>query len=110
MQQDGAPDHFGGTDFLSRHFPERWIGRGGPVAWPARSPDLTLMYCFLWGHVQSLVYAKRSNSTVELINRIMDAADRIRNDQMMRALMSIVERAQMCVDNQGGHFENTHRT
>ena len=23
-------------------FVEKWIGRGGPVAWPPRSPDLAL--------------------------------------------------------------------
>lgn len=25
--------------------PERWIGRGGPVNWPARSPDLNTCVC-----------------------------------------------------------------
>jgi hypothetical protein len=68
-------------------------------------------YC-VWAQVKSLVYAKRSNRRDELINRIMDAADEIRSDQevMVRAVMSIVERTQMPVDNQGGHFENTRRT
>jgi hypothetical protein len=27
----------------------------------------------------------------------------------MWAVMSIVEKAKMCVDNQGGHYENAHR-
>ena len=26
---------------LNRVYREKWIGRGGPVAWPPRSPDLT---------------------------------------------------------------------
>lgn len=28
-------------EHLTRRYGDRWIGRGGPVAWPARSPDLT---------------------------------------------------------------------
>jgi hypothetical protein len=32
-QQDGAPPHFHKevADFLNRKFPEKWIGRGGPI-------------------------------------------------------------------------------
>ena len=29
------------TTFLDETFPGRWVGRGGPTAWPPRSPDLT---------------------------------------------------------------------
>lgn len=62
----------------------------------------------LWGHSKSLVSAKRVSSRAELINRIMDDAHQIRNDQKMamRALMSIVERMQMFIDSQGGRFES----
>lgn len=40
-QQDGAPPHFEihVRQYLNEKFGERWIGRGGPVAWPPRSPD-----------------------------------------------------------------------
>lgn len=42
FQHDGAPAHFDRrvTQFLNESFPNRWIGRGGPISWPARSPDL----------------------------------------------------------------------
>jgi hypothetical protein len=51
IQQDGTPSHFHKevTDFLHRKFPEKWIGRGGPVNWPPRSPDLTPLDFFLLG-------------------------------------------------------------
>jgi hypothetical protein len=29
------------VSFLDETFPGRWVGRGGPTAWPPRSPDLT---------------------------------------------------------------------
>ena len=49
MQHDGTPPHYA---LCSRHvineiFDEKWIGRGGPVAWPPRSPDLTSPDYFL---------------------------------------------------------------
>jgi hypothetical protein len=42
----------------------------------------------------------------------MHAADQLRNDQemVMWSVMLIVERTEMCLDNQGGHFENAHCT
>lgn len=44
FQHDGAPPHstVAVTRFLNNLFPNRWIGRLGPTAWPPRSPDLSL--------------------------------------------------------------------
>jgi len=37
------------SNFLNYRFPGRWMVRGGPHNWPARSPDLSpLDYC-VWG-------------------------------------------------------------
>jgi hypothetical protein len=53
-QQDGAPPHYHRyvTRYLNQTFPERWIGRGGYIPWPPRSPDLTSMDFSLWGFVK----------------------------------------------------------
>ncbi|GFX38244.1 uncharacterized protein TNCV_3838401 [Trichonephila clavipes] len=58
FQHEGAPAHFCGPvrDWLDIAFPGRWIGRQGPVLWPPRSPDLTPLDFFLWGHLEELVY------------------------------------------------------
>ena len=51
FQHDVAPAHFSRNvvQFLNERFGRQWIGRGGPVACPARTPDLNpLDYCF-WG-------------------------------------------------------------
>ena len=34
---DGAPPHFSrvARQFLNQHFANKWIGHGGPIAWPA---------------------------------------------------------------------------
>lgn len=43
FQHDGCPAHYRLTvrQLLDERFPYRWIGRSGPIIWPARSPDLT---------------------------------------------------------------------
>lgn len=42
FQQDGAPPHYHSAvrEYLTEEFGSQWIGRGGPVAWSARSPNL----------------------------------------------------------------------
>ena len=66
FMQDGAPAHFstGVRDHLDNIYPLRWIGRGGPVAWPPRSPDLNPPDFLLWGHLKNLV-CKTEVSNVE---------------------------------------------
>ena len=43
FQHDGASPHFGNAvrGYLTATLDARWIGRGGPTAWPTCSPDLT---------------------------------------------------------------------
>ena len=43
FQLDGAPAHWGlmVRETLHAEFPDRWIGRDGPIVWPARSLDIT---------------------------------------------------------------------
>ena len=38
---------------------DRWIGRGGTINWPPRSPDLTPLDFCLWGLMKSEVYRKK---------------------------------------------------
>ncbi|GFV76517.1 uncharacterized protein TNCV_4727371 [Trichonephila clavipes] len=56
FQQDGAPAHFSISvrNHLDATCGERWIGRGGPVNWPSRSPDLSCLDYFFWGQMKSL--------------------------------------------------------
>src|SRR5678815_5799280 len=79
FQHDGAPEHFSHQvrAHLNRVYTDKWIGRGGHVAWPARSPDLTPLDYFLWGHVKSVVYINLVNTRKELIQPIFSAFDQI---------------------------------
>jgi len=110
FQHDGAPPHSSRevTNFLNYRFPGRWIGRGGPRNWPARSPDLSpLDYC-VWGWMKELVYSVKVGTRDALLGRILDAADRIRRSQrkLRRATSAVHNRAAACVAADGGIFEN----
>ena len=49
FQHDGCPAHSTVLvrNYLQEHFGNRWIGRYGPVNWPARSPDLSPLDFFM---------------------------------------------------------------
>ena len=55
--QDGVPPHFALTirARLDQHFSGRWLGRRRSHAWPPKSPYLTLIDFFLWGHTKEEV-------------------------------------------------------
>ena len=68
----GAPAHFTlpVSQWLDQHLPGRWIGRGSPVAWPARSPDLTPLDFFHWGCMKENVYKTEIASREEFVSKI----------------------------------------
>ena len=108
FQLDGAPPHFTSEvrNFLNYCFPGRWIGRGGPHNWPARSPDLSpLDYC-VWGWLKELVYSVKVGMQDALLGRILDAADLIRNSQrkLQRATRAVNNPAAACCGGQRWHF------
>ena len=51
-----------------------WIGRGGRMALPPRSPDLTQMDFFLWGHFKALIYSSPVDFIEDLIACLVKAA------------------------------------
>jgi transposase len=79
FQQDGAPPHFHRDvrHFLSTQLRGQWIGRRGLIEWPARSPDLTPMDFFLWGHIKSIIYKTPVENIEDLRNRIVEACNNI---------------------------------
>lgn len=110
FMHDGAPAHFAITvrNFLNATYPARWIGRGGPVAWPPRSPDLNPLDFFFWGHMKSLVYETPVDSAEDLVARIVVAADHINTTPGIfeRVRQSFLRRCELCNDTRGRHFEH----
>ncbi|GFY13000.1 uncharacterized protein TNCV_665661 [Trichonephila clavipes] len=55
-------------------YTERWTGRGGHVAWPPCSPDLSPLVFFFSNHLKSFVYETPVITMEDLIARIIDAS------------------------------------
>ena len=112
-QHDGAPPNFSITvrEYLDTQFPNRWIGRGGPVSWPPRSPDLNPLDYYLWGHVKDLVYATPIEHEAELMPRITAAFDSVRNEPevLERVMENMNKRVILCLYERGQHFEQVLR-
>lgn len=108
FMQDGAPAHWSlqVRKWLWQHFPEKWIGRRGFIDWPARSPDLTPMDFFFWGHIKELVYAHRIQSVKDLKQRIIEAFTKIPLDLIEKVCLSVPARLRICYESNGEHFEN----
>lgn len=108
---DGAPAHFARNirDWLTEHFPDRWIGRGGPLLWPARSPDLNPLDFFVWGFIKGKVYATAPQDADEVRARIDAAVLEITPERLERIVQTIPQRLQLCLQTDGFQFEQLCR-
>jgi hypothetical protein len=71
---------------------DHWIGRGGPVAWPARSPDLTPLDFFLWGFVNQEVYQEKPTTSQDMKNRIRNVFQTIRRETLSTVRETFIRR------------------
>ena len=105
----GLPPHYTRhvRDYLNESFPNRWLGRGGPVAWPPRSPDLKPLDFYLWDHMKTFVYENNVDSRTALRDRIFAAAEHICShpNNIASATLSLLMRAENSIAAGGGHFE-----
>lgn len=100
FQQDGASAHFKRevTDYLNLTFPDRWIGRNGPIRWPPRSPDLTPLDFFLWGYLKDRVFRIGFPKDLnELHLRITEHCLTVGDELFNRVMDSFVHRVFMCM-------------
>ena len=107
FQQDGAPPHWGlhVRGFLNQTFPDRWIGRDGPIPWPPRSPDITPLDFFLWGYVKDIVYRTKIRDITDLKQRITDAIATIDEAMLQRTWQEIEYRLDVLRATNGAHVE-----
>lgn len=106
FQHDGAPAHFTLVvrDYLDDTF-EAWIGRGGDIAWPARSPDLNPLDFFLWGHLKHEVYLEPPEDIDNLWQKINGAFESISPNMLINVRNNFIRRIDLSIVEQGGHIE-----
>ena len=107
FQQDGASAHSATTvrNYLDVQFPNRWIGRLGSRNWAPRSPDLTPLNFFVWGHIKSKIYTTSVSDIAELKARIIEAAGSIAPEMLENVSVEVEARFRTSVDRRGGHVE-----
>ena len=87
-------------------FGEKFIATHGPVEWPPRSPDLTLLDFFLWGHLKNVVYADPPINIQDLKNKITHACYLLNENQILAATnRECLRRFEACTLHDGGTFE-----
>lgn len=108
FQHDGAPPHHARivTEWLNDSFPQKWIGRAGPIRWPARSPDLTPLDFFLWGYVKNIVYKEPPTTADNMKDRIRDAFRTVTPELLIKVNTSLRKRIELCLNCGGQHFEH----
>lgn len=107
-QQDGARPHTSNMsmEVLREMFPGRLLSQRGDQSWPARSPDLSALDFFLWGYVKSKVFQNRPQNLDDLKNNIREVIAEIPVDMCRRTMASVLHRAQICTERNGGHLTN----
>jgi hypothetical protein len=108
FQQDGAPPHYDirVREFLDMTFPGHWIGRRGPIEWPARSPDLSPLDFFLWGYLKLKIYKSRSQTVDELKEKIINECQNISSEVLEKVMEETYHRFSHCLVVQGSSFEH----
>jgi len=76
----------------------------GDIAWPVRSPDLTLGNFFLWGFLKDRVFRRRIMTIQEPKQTIVDEVAAIDEDLRRRVYGNFQTRLQQCIDVNGGHL------
>jgi hypothetical protein len=74
-----------------------WIGRGGTIAWPPRSPDLTSLGFSVWVYVKDKVFVPPPPASMEELRaRITEAVATIDLDMIHRIWDDIAYRWDIC--------------
>ena len=109
FQQDGASPHYSlnARTILHKDLPGQWIGRRGPIEWPARSPDLTACDYWLWAYMRSKIYPDGTiyETLEELHAKIEETLQNIPMDMFRRTINDFRKRLTKCQEVNGGLFE-----
>jgi hypothetical protein len=108
FQQDGATAHTAleTNDILKQAFPGRLISRFGDLHWPARSPDLTALYFFLWGFLNSRIYVNKPQTLAALKQNIRHECENLSPHVLAKVMENVLKRATMVINCGGGHLHD----
>jgi hypothetical protein len=82
-----------------------FISRGGPTAWPPRSPDSTPLDFFEWGFIKDVVYRIKFRDLADLRQRIIEAVRLIKPHMLINMWKELEYRLDICRATTGAHIE-----
>ncbi|KAJ8951697.1 hypothetical protein NQ318_012239 [Aromia moschata] len=86
-------------NWLNSEFNEHWIGRDGPILWPPRSPDLTILDFYLWGRLKQIVYREPlENDEEQLKTRIQNAVKSLSIEEIRNSFNEFRARIEICAE------------
>jgi hypothetical protein len=91
---------------VKRLFGDHIISRNANIAWPPRSPDLSVCDYFLWGHLKSVVYQTKPTNLAQLKTQIEENIANIPEKILRRAMQNLQNRLTECVQRNGQHLTN----
>ena len=86
-----------------------WVRSSGDIAWPARSPNLTVPHFFLWGFLKDRVFRRRIMTNQELKQAIVDEVAAIIEDLQRRFYSNFQTCWHQCIDVSGGHLPDVQK-
>jgi hypothetical protein len=98
FQQDGSPPHLHRevTSYVNRTV-LTWTGRGGKIAWPPRSPDLSPLDFSIWGYLKDKVFVLPLPASLEELRaRMTETVATINADMIHRIWDEISYRWDIC--------------
>ena len=90
---------------LDRRFPAQWIRRGGPIPWPARSPDITPLDFFFGGFVKDRVFQEPVRDIEELKRKVVEVAGTVDQNMLTKTWRELHRRLEFLQENNGMHCE-----
>jgi len=82
---------------LNAMFPNKWIGKYGPINYLPRSPDRTVLDYYFWGRIKDLIYHERPTTRDNMIRRISEAIRSLRAEEVLRAINYFQNRVDVCI-------------
>jgi hypothetical protein len=74
------------------------------VDWEIWSAEMASFY--LWGRIKDMVYINNPTTRADMIVRVQNAIRQISSTEILKAMDNFRSRTQLCVEEDGHHFEH----
>ncbi|XP_048513165.1 uncharacterized protein LOC125501418 [Athalia rosae] len=74
--------------YLDKEFPDRWMGKYGPIKWPMRSPDLSPLDYALWPNLKNMLHDGKQFADASALQLRVEEIFRGMDSQCLRNITS----------------------